>query len=139
MARLVSQVTEPMLGLGFTSVNEPPGGVGPGWKTAVATIDGSRPLTVAVSADRASGRALAARIFRIAPERVDDADVDDGLCELANVAAGLLKSALREDHALGLPAIRDGVVVEPGAGGGFQHVLRAVGMNVVLVVARPVS
>ena len=139
VARLVSQVMEPMLGLTFTAVSEPPSDVGPTWKTAVLRIDGSRPLTVSVSADQTSGRALGARLFRTATEHVDGAAVEDALCEIVNLTAGLLKSALRIDHALGLPSIRDGAVFDARDAGWSHYLLRAAEMNVVLAVARRVS
>jgi hypothetical protein len=50
-------------------------------------------------------------MFAIPREQVDSAMMNDSLCELLNMTAGLLKSVMALNQALGLPRITSG----PGA------------------------
>ena len=135
MARIVSQVTQPMLGITFAPAGDPVSAIGPSWKTAALPIQGGRPLTVAVSADEASGQALGARMFGAALHEVDGTMVADALCELVNMTAGLLKSALRIDQALGLPSMREQAIFDHSDGRWSHYYLRAGQLNLVLAVA----
>jgi hypothetical protein len=135
MARIVSQVTEPVLGLTFTVATQPQGEIGPDWRTAALPIAGNTPLTVAVSADDACARILGANMFAAPADGVDDTMVADALCELVNMTAGLLKSAMRIDQALGLPSMKDTDILHQADGGWSQHYLRAGQLNLVLAVA----
>ena len=135
MARIVSQVTEPVLGLTFTEASQPQSEIGADWRTAALPIAGGTPLTVAVSADDACCRTLGATMFATKTEVVDDTMVADALCELVNMTAGLLKSAMRIDQALGLPSMRETDILHRADGGWSQHYLRAGQLNLVLAVA----
>jgi hypothetical protein len=135
MARIVSQITEPVLGITFTEATAPQASVGADWKTAALPIHGGFPITVAVAADSVCGRQLGATMFATPAESVDDTMVNDALCELVNMTAGLLKSALRIDQALGLPTIRQAEILTDGDGSWSQHFLRAGQLNLVLAVA----
>jgi hypothetical protein len=135
MARIVSQVTQVMLGLTFAPVSDAVNAIGASWKTAALPIHGGRPLTVAVSADEASGQALGAKMFGAAPHEVDGTMVADALCELVNMTAGLLKSALKIDQALGLPAICEREIFDDADGLWSHYCLRAGQLNLVLTVA----
>jgi hypothetical protein len=135
IARIVSAVTQPMLGIAFAPASGPPGPIGPAWKTAALPIEGGRPLTVAVSADEAAGHALGARMFGAAPHDVDGEMIEDALCELVNMTAGLLKSALRIDQALGLPSIRERAIFDDSGGPWTHYYLRAGDLNLLLAVA----
>ena len=135
MARIVSQVTEPVLGLTFTEAAQPQSEIGPDWRTAALPIAGGTPLTVAVAADDACCRALSATMFATKVERVDDTMVADALCKLVNMTAVLLKSAMRIDQALGLPTMRETDILHRADGGWSQHYLRAGQLNLVLAVA----
>jgi len=135
MARIVSQVTQPVLGLSFSVASEPLTTIGDDWRTVSLPIDGGTPLTVAVSADRDCSRTLGATMFATPVERVDEGMIDDALCELVNMTAGMLKSALKIDQALGLPRIRERAALDPCDGDWSQHYLRAGGLNLVLAVA----
>jgi hypothetical protein len=107
MASLVSGVTQTMLGLTFT----PDGATGPrelAWRTALLPIAGRRPLTVGLSSDRAGCSRLSAAMFACPAGDVDEPMMNDALCELVNMTAGLLKSAMSLDQALGLPKILPG-------------------------------
>jgi len=135
MARIVSQVTEPVLGITFSEATQPQSAVGPDWRTASLPIAGGNPLTVAVAADDACCRTLGASMFATKVEAVDDAMVADALCELVNMTAGLLKSAMRIDEALGLPSMRETDILHQADGAWSQHYLRAGQLNLVLAVA----
>jgi hypothetical protein len=135
MARIVSQVTEPVLGLTFTVATAPQSEIGPDWRTAALPIAGGTPLTVAVSADEACARILGSNMFATPVDKLDDGMVADALCELVNMTAGLLKSAMRIDEALGLPSMRETDILQRADGGWSQHYLRAGQLNLVLAVA----
>jgi hypothetical protein len=106
MASLVSGVTQTMLGLTF--VPDAAAAIPPHdlvWRTAVLPIAGPRPLTVGLSSDQRGCSHLSAAMFSCAHTDVDQAMMNDSLCELVNMTAGLLKSAMALDQALGLPKI----------------------------------
>ncbi len=105
MASVVSGVTETMLGLTFK-----PDANGQPWKdlvwrAAVLPIPGARPLTVGLSSDQPGCTQLSAKMFQMEPGEVTDDMLSDALCELVNMTAGLLKSNLKLEQALGLPRI----------------------------------
>ncbi len=107
MASLVSGVTQTMLGLTFTP-DEAKGPRDLAWRTALLPIAGARPLTVGLSSDEHGCSALSAAMFACPPGDVDQAMMNDALCELVNMTAGLLKSVMSLDQALGLPQILPG-------------------------------
>jgi hypothetical protein len=112
MASLVSGVTKTMCGLTF----EPDHSADHGafrWRTAVLPIPGDRPLTVGISSDQASLSALSAAMFSLPKEEVDSSMMNDSLCEIVNMTAGLLKSVMSLNQALGLPKILAGVDAPP--------------------------
>ena len=135
MARIVSQVTEPVLGITFTEASDHQASVGSDWKTAALPIRGGFPITVAVAADDACCRTLGATMFAAAAENVDETMVDDALCELVNMTAGLLKSAMHIDQTLGLPSMRQPELLLEDGGTWSHHFLRAGQLNLVLAVA----
>jgi hypothetical protein len=107
MAALVSGVTQTMLGLTFV----PDGATGHrqlSWRTAVLPIAGARPLTVGLSSDQIGCSQLSAAMFACPKEQVDQNMMNDALCELVNMTAGLLKSLMSLNQALGLPKILNG-------------------------------
>ncbi len=105
MAALVSGVTQTMLGLTFVPDGRtaPPGHLV--WRTAVLPIAGERPLTIGLSSDEAGCSQLSAAMFACPRDEVDQHMMNDSLCELVNMTAGLVKSAMSLDQALGLPKI----------------------------------
>jgi hypothetical protein len=107
MAQLVSGVTQTMLGLTFAP-DSASGHHGLAWRTAVLPIDGAQPLTVGLSSDEAGCSKLAGAMFSCGPAEVDASMMNDSLCELVNMTAGLLKSAMSLNQALGLPKILPG-------------------------------
>jgi hypothetical protein len=105
LAAVVSGVTETMFGLSFTA-----DGAGQPWnelvwRAAVLPIPGARPLTVGLSSDQPGCLTLASMMFQMAPADVADDMLSDALCELVNMTAGLLKSNLKLEQALGLPRV----------------------------------
>jgi hypothetical protein len=107
LAALVSNVTETMLGLSFipaTSVKAHPGLT---WRTAIMLVDGPRPVSVGLSSDEPGCTKLAAAMFGCGPDGVDVGMINDALCELVNMTAGLLKREMSLDQALSVPSIID--------------------------------
>jgi hypothetical protein len=107
MAALVTGITETMLGLSFKPDSEAPR-PSLSWRTAVLPIDGARPITVGLSSDEHGCGELSAAMFACPRKDVDQHMMNDSLCELVNMTAGLLKSLMSLDQALGLPMILDG-------------------------------
>jgi chemotaxis phosphatase CheX-like protein len=105
MARVVSGVTETMLGLTFRAASGGQPWNELVWRSAVLPIPGARPLTVGLSSDQPGCVALAAKMFQLAPGEVADDMLSDALCELVNMTAGLLKANLKLEQALGLPRV----------------------------------
>jgi hypothetical protein len=105
MASVVSGVTETLLGLTFRPdpLNTPWRELV--WRAAVLPIPGRRPLTVGLSSDRAGCVALGAAMFQVSVTEVSEEMLSDSLCELVNMTAGLLKSHLGLEQALGLPRL----------------------------------
>ncbi len=113
LAALVSRVTETMIGMSFSvspSADDIlPWRKDPSWRTVLLPIGGARPVTVAIAADEATGKAIGGRMFSCPDNEVDEEMLLDTLRELANIIAGQVKSAMSLDQALGLPK-----VVAPG-------------------------
>ena len=109
MASLVSGVTQTMLGLTFVpdTAKAPPnnGTEALSWRTAVLPIAGERPLTIGLSSDQHGCSRLSAAMFACRADEVDQNMMNDALCELVNMTAGLLKSVMSLNQALGLPKI----------------------------------
>jgi hypothetical protein len=105
MARVVSGVTETMLGLKFQPDQKDTPWRELVWRAAVLPIPGKRPLTVGLSSDRDGCVALGAAMFQVPPAEVSEEMLSDSLCELVNMTAGLLKSHLGLEQALGLPRV----------------------------------
>jgi len=141
MASLVTNVTQTMLGISF----EPAGSSTPApqltWRTAMLPIPGKHPLTVGLSSDEGGCIKLAAAMFSSAPEAVDSGMMSDALCELVNMTAGLLKSTLALDQALGLPRIVNEQEVRTAEPSAASHVtvLRAKEMELVLWIVHGVG
>jgi hypothetical protein len=135
MAKIVSRVTEPVLGVTFVPAAVGDVAIGPTWKTAALPIDGSTPLTVAVSADEACARILGSGMFATPEGSLDEEMMADALCELVNMTAGLLKSALHVDQPLGLPSMRQTELLSKGDDAWSQHYMRAGELNLILAVA----
>ena len=135
MARIVARVAEPVLGMTFVPAVHGDATVGAEWKTAALPIDGSNPLTVAVSADEACARVLGGNMFGMDAAKVDEGMVADALCELVNMTAGLLESAMHVDQSLGLPSMRRADLLSTDDDAWKHHYLRAGALNLVLAVA----
>lgn len=117
IASLVSGVTEVMIGMSFTIAQPratPPWQDAPAWRTVLLPIPGARPVTVAVAADERTGKQIGGKIFSCAAADVDDSMLNDTLCELANIIAGQVKSAMGLNQALGLPKLAKEGVQLPG-------------------------
>jgi hypothetical protein len=107
LAALVSSVTETMLGLSFVPAAEAPAHPNLTWRTAIMLVDGARPISVGLSSDEAGCAKLAAAMFGCATDSVDVGMINDALCELVNMTAGLLKREMALDQALSIPSIID--------------------------------
>ena len=108
LAALVSNVTETMCGIRFepiVALDEAPSA---SWRVARLPIKGTRPLSVALACDGVGASVLGAALFSCEPDSLDPSMLDDSLCELLNMTAGQIKSALGLDQALGLPKMITG-------------------------------
>ena len=105
VARLVNVVTGTMFGVHFRVAGPTDVGRTEIFRAAELLLGGDRPLRVAVGADEQSCRALAVAFFGCAPAAADDSMIDDALRELANMAAGQIKSAVAPDEELTVPRI----------------------------------
>ena len=107
MATLVSGVTQTMLGLTFVP-DKAKTHEALTWRTAVLPIPGERPLTIGLSSDQHGCSRLSAAMFACSTDEVDQTMMNDALCELVNMTAGLVKSVMSLNQALGLPKIIPG-------------------------------
>jgi len=134
MAALVSGVTQTMLGVSFV-----PDASGRNldslvWRTAVLPIPGKQPLTVGLSTDETGCQQLSAAMFGCSNDAVDQSMMDDSLRELVNMTAGLVKSTMSLDQALGLPRIVDGKQIPPHPSGDPGHSVVLRGQEIGLVL-----
>ncbi len=135
LASSVSRVTSAMLGLTFRPALAAPRPAL--WRTAMLQIPGARPVTVALSSDRAGCAALAAAMLGMPEDDLDLAMIDDFLRELVNMTAGQIKAELSLDQALGLPRVLDGEPMFASAGPWSHVVLGAGAIHLVVsLVAR---
>ena len=125
MASAVSRVTQTMLGLTFVpdQGKRPDAGDALVWRTALLPIEGQRPLTVGLSSDQHGCARLSAAMYSCPSDHVDDAMMNDSLRELVNMTAGLLKSVMAINQALGLPRIIVGSE-SPTVPAASPHVIR---------------
>ena len=112
LANLVSGVTQTMCGITFEP-DQSTDGTALAWRTAVLPITGERPLTVGLSSDENGLGELSAAMFAVPRDQVDSSMMNDSLCELVNMTAGLLKSVLALNQALGLPKVLVGPEAPP--------------------------
>jgi hypothetical protein len=105
MAAVVSGVTETMLGLTFRPDPHDAPWSHLVWRAAVLPIPGAYPLTVGLSSDKPGCQTLSSKMFQVPTQEVSDDMLSDSLCELVNMTAGLLKSHLKLEQALGLPKV----------------------------------
>ena len=134
MADVVSGVTQTMLGVSFVPDTEASPWAHLVWRAAVLPLPGSRPLTVGLSSDRPGCKTLGAKMFQVSEEEVSDEMLSDALCELVNMTAGLLKSHLKLEQALGLPRVvpENQPPIPPPPDGVSRIVLRAEHLGLVL-------
>jgi len=115
LARLITNVTKMMCNITFFAAEPLEPNAALFWRIAKLPIKGKRPINVALSSDRPGCTALGAALFSCAPDAVDPSMIDDSLCELLNMAAGQIKTALALDQTLGLPRIMDGKALTEAA------------------------
>lgn len=105
LATLVSTVTQTMCGVSFTPAQSLERAADLFWRMASLPIAGARPIRVVLSSSQSSATALGSALFGLSAAELDESMIDDALCELLNMAAGQIKTALALDQALGLPKI----------------------------------
>jgi hypothetical protein len=105
LATLVSNVTKTMCGISFAPAEIDDRTRELCWRIATLSINGARPLRVALSSSEDGCAALGSALFSMPKDALDQAMIDDSLCEVLNMAAGQIKGALALDQALGLPKI----------------------------------
>jgi hypothetical protein len=135
LAALVSDVTKTMCGMDFRATNTYPAFT-PAARTAALTIDGPRPLLVALSADSDSCAAIGQAMFGLTADQLDPSLIDDVLRELVNMTAGAVKRALSMDDALGLPQMTTEIDLMSVLDGPLASntPLRAEGVKLVLTI-----
>jgi hypothetical protein len=133
MASLVSNVTETMLGLTFVP-DTSAAYTNLRWRTAILPIAGAQPLTIGLSSDQDGCSKLSAAMFACAAVDVDQAMMNDALCELVNMTAGVVKSVMSLNQSLGLPKIvaGDAAPAVPESGAHAVVVLKADALGLVL-------
>jgi hypothetical protein len=104
LATLVTGVTETMLGISFKPAEFVDAGTWR-WRTAVLSIPGALPITVGLSSDEPGCVALGTAMFACDRTSLDPGMMNDALCELVNMTAGVVKTAMNLDQTLGLPKI----------------------------------
>jgi hypothetical protein len=80
-------------------------------------------------------------MFACAAGEVDTAMIDDSLCELVNMTAGLVKATMSLDQALGLPRViasSHGETPGPKGGVGQSVVLKADQVGLILWICEGV-
>jgi hypothetical protein len=134
LAALVSTVTKTMLGISFEPDQDPSREPLLRWRTAVLPIAGSVPLTVGLSSDESGCATLSSAMFACPRDEVDAGMMNDSLCELVNMTAGLIKTTLALDQALGLPKVLGPgeLAASPGNAGNQAVILKAEGVGLVL-------
>jgi len=105
LATLVTNVTNTMCGISFEPDHDYQHDADAPWRLATLAIPGQRSIVVALCSSLAGCQALGAALFSCPADTLDQSMLDDSLCELLNMAAGQIKSALGLDQALGLPKI----------------------------------
>jgi hypothetical protein len=121
MATLVSNVTKTMLGLTFVP-DSAKRHDDLRWRTAILPIAGARPLTIGLSSDEQGCSTLSAAMFDCPEAELDQHMMNDALCELVNMTAGVVKSVMSLNQALGLPKIVAGDGA-PGVPPASPHVI----------------
>ena len=106
LVTLVTNVTRTMFGFSFR-LGESARGARLRYRVALLTIGAQTPVTVALATDEPGARALGGSMFQCPPAEVDLSMAEDSMCELVNMTAGQIKSALSLDAALGLPRVTD--------------------------------
>jgi len=139
MAALVSNVTETMLGLTFIP-DSTAAYRDLRWRTAVLPLAGPQPLTIGLSSDQEGCSRLSAAMFACPVVEVDQTMMNDALCELVNMTAGVVKSVMSLNQALGLPKILSGQAApEIPAAGAHAVVLKADALGLVLWIYEGVA
>ena len=140
LAPLVSHVTSTMLGLPFGLVEGHERIELRRWRSAVLPIGGGGELEVALASDEHGCALLGSRMFQVALAEVDARMIDDTLCELVNMAAGMIKRALGPEMLLGLPRVVPAAGLAAPPAGGSRLLLRTAdgAVELVLLVFQPV-
>jgi hypothetical protein len=121
----VSRVTSTMLGLKISSAVAEKGPPRLRWRTAILSIPGQHPLTVALSSDQSGCSVLGSTMFSCRPEELEASMIDDSLCELLNMAAGQIRTLMELDQALGLPRVAEPAAMRLEEDAVCQVVLRS--------------
>ena len=105
LAKLVTHVTQTMLGMVFRVEQKAHKETEPLMRAAVLDVAGIPGIVVALSSSEESCAAIGAAMFMTTPEKVDHMMMNDSLSELVNMTAGQIKNALSMDRTLGLPRV----------------------------------
>ena len=103
LASLVSAVTETMCATKFSPWDPMARGESLAGKMVMLPLEGKRKIKIVLAYDGRGGRALAAKLFAMAPDKLTPELVDDAVHELLNMVAGQVSRCLKIDQRLGLP------------------------------------
>lgn len=106
VAKLVSQVTNTMLGISF-AVSQDASGETAQRRTATIKLSGGRQLTIALAANDVGCAKMGSAMFSVELAEVDGSMKNDSLGELLNMISGQLQRAMSIDSALGLPKVHE--------------------------------
>lgn len=133
LVALVSDVTAAICGIKF-SLSTP--SAAESWIAASLAIKGGSSVTVSLSSDERSSRAIAAGMLQMSPADLDKPLIEDTLREILNMVAGKVKHALSLDQALGLPIMVAPSELHQNLGRGSRCIGLASGpLKLVLVIA----
>ncbi|HEY6034364.1 MAG TPA: chemotaxis protein CheX [Kofleriaceae bacterium] len=102
------------------------------WRTAILSIAGASPVTVALASDRSGCAALAAAMLMIDEDELEIEMIDDFMRELVNMTAGQIKRELALDEALGMPRCLDEISSDLDW---THHVLASESISVIVSLA----
>jgi hypothetical protein len=115
LARLVSNVTQTMCGTSFAPDDPLARGDSLHGRMVLIPIVGEPRISVVLSCDGPSCRALARALFQCEDKDLSTEMADDALRELLNMIAGQVTAAMQLDRSLGLPRATDMMeIIEAG-------------------------
>jgi chemotaxis phosphatase CheX-like protein len=129
LASLVTSVTATMCDVKFNPWDPMARGESLAGKMVLLPLEGERKISIVLAYDVRGGRALASKLFRLAPDQLSSDLIDDAVRELLNMVAGQVSRSLKIDQRLGLPRPTNmaEIAAEGGPGAADSVLLRSEG------------